>query len=374
MTAALNLRIGSPVGISQNLATNFNNFSLDATTDKVAFAFQTSEAATITKIGFRYGARTGTPPTYIISIQGLSSTTANPDGTIKGGGTPASATFTPPADTTWNGTWQWVTLSNSYAAVRGEELSIVIEYSSGTVDASNFSSFTTTTDCFDERIGGFPYALSSTGSYTAIATAQAVWGYQTSSRTFGFPVISITQTQYSSDSTPDEYGMAFTLPSGWGDTFKLKGVRFIGRTPATNKTITMSIYSGVTGAALLEAVTITRDKYATLGSGQRSHEWFFDKASLDTLSFGTEYVVSFTCGGTSTAFVLNTVDFQSSGDMDSIPLGTNAHLVTRTDAAANFTRDQTKRPMLELIIDDITEPAGGGGGLATSIFGGSVIR
>src|SRR5438105_4685448 len=86
------------------------SFALDQTTDQIEYIFQAAEAITITRLGFRYGTRTGTPPTYQVSLQGVDGTGV-PDGTVKGGGSPASATFTPPADATWDATWRWVTLS-----------------------------------------------------------------------------------------------------------------------------------------------------------------------------------------------------------------------------------------------------------------------
>src|SRR3990167_2686468 len=89
-----------------------NNQGLTSSGHKLGQCFYPQLIDTITHLGFRYGLRTGTPPTYRVSLQALGGA-AKPTGTVLGGGSPASATFTPPADTTWDTTWQWVALTNS---------------------------------------------------------------------------------------------------------------------------------------------------------------------------------------------------------------------------------------------------------------------
>src|SRR5262245_6559267 len=105
----------------------FGTLALNQSTDTMEFIWDSYDnGLVISRLGFRYGTRTGTPPTYRISLQGVDGS-GLPDGTIKGGGSPASATFTPPADTSWNSTWQWINLSNTYTtANRGEKLATVI--------------------------------------------------------------------------------------------------------------------------------------------------------------------------------------------------------------------------------------------------------
>src|SRR5262245_2059365 len=100
-----------------------SNFTLNANNDQVEFVFQVREAVTITRLGFRQGTVTGTSPEFKISLQGVD-TSGNPDGTIKGGGSPAEDLFTPAGGA--NSTWLWKTLDNSYAAAAGEFLASVI--------------------------------------------------------------------------------------------------------------------------------------------------------------------------------------------------------------------------------------------------------
>ncbi len=117
MADAKQMLLGAPAPV--RTALSFSNFSLNQNTDQLEFVFQAPEAITITKLGYRYGVRTGTCPTYIHSLQGVG-TDGNPDGAVKGGGSPASKTFTPPADTTFNGLFKYNTLDNAYTCARGE--------------------------------------------------------------------------------------------------------------------------------------------------------------------------------------------------------------------------------------------------------------
>lgn len=69
-------------------------------------------------------------PVLRISLQGAANR-ITPDGTVKGGGSPASATFTPAVG------FSQITFANSYNPTAGEILSLVCEYSSGTIGGSN---------------------------------------------------------------------------------------------------------------------------------------------------------------------------------------------------------------------------------------------
>ena len=91
----------------------------------------------ITHIGIMPDRIQGTTPTYKASIQGNS--LGLPDGTIKGGGSPASAEFNPSSLSWVIDEVYWIELDNSYTPSSENELIwIVIEYSSGTLDGSNY--------------------------------------------------------------------------------------------------------------------------------------------------------------------------------------------------------------------------------------------
>jgi len=137
--------------------------ALDSATDAAAVVFLAPKAGTITKIHYSVQGVTGTPPTYIVGIEGV--TGAEPDGTYKqNGGNNCTATVS--SFTANNGYLQ--TLDYGYVATAGELLAATIRHSSGTADASNF---------IEVRIGSnsamihgspaSPFGIGYTGSWAA---------------------------------------------------------------------------------------------------------------------------------------------------------------------------------------------------------------
>lgn len=327
-----------------------NNFALNQTTDQIEWIFEATEAATITRLGFRYGARALTPPTYKISLQGVDLATGFPDGTIKGGASPASKTFTPPADTSWDGTWQWITLDNSYACARGELLSIVISYASGTVDASNNSSFT---HSFTVNVGyAVPYAITNdAGTRNKNNSGFAVFGYGSSTKAYGHPCKNLAGQSYSSASTPDEYALGFSLPATWLSSYQVVGLQF-SLDPPAGSTFDIVLYSGTT---VLQNATKDGD-VNTVATVARQHEIYFDESSLSTLSAGTTYRASIAPSG---VVLLPILEVDSAADFEAYEGGQLCFLSTRTDGGAWDADTLTKRPMIDLILADITAPSGG---------------
>lgn len=356
--AAVNLLLGtSPIWAGASGSITFVNFTLDATTDTIEYIFQAPAAGiVITHLGFRYASRTGTVPTYRISLQGV--TDGLPDGTIKGGGSPASATFTPPASTAWNNTWQWIALANSYTTVsRGEPLAIVIDYSSGTINASNCGQWSDSVNGFHGRVA-FPYSIENNAGVRNRSSQQPLFGYKSASVTYGQPWNTFTQTQYSSNSNPNEYGMRFIMPDGSVSSYKVAGIRARITTPAAAKTFDMNLYEGTT---LLQAITIDSDSLRINAQDSNVIDYYFDEATLSTLTPGTVYYASFLSNTTSSNLALavavanNAQDAAVNGDG-------NCWLATRNGGA--WTETTSTRPLMDLILGDIS------GGSSGRIIGG----
>src|SRR5574342_1044592 len=124
-------------------SSGFATSTLNASGIKIAMIWQNPYTSIpYSTVGYYYNSRTGTPPTYKIGLQGVDSS-GNPDGIYKTNGSECSATFTPPADTTWNNTWRTETLTAGYTPAIGEFVALVIEYSSGTINGLNNSEFGT---------------------------------------------------------------------------------------------------------------------------------------------------------------------------------------------------------------------------------------
>lgn len=347
-------------------AVDFQNFTLDASTDAVEWILQADEAATITAVGFRYGARTGTPPTYIVSIQGVDAS-GNPDGTILGGGSPASATFTPPASTAWDGTWRTITLANSIALTRGQVIAIVITYSSGTIDGSNSSSFSTHTRSVGPQQWRIPYLIqNNAGARTRVAYSPNVALYS-ASETFIQPISATSSISVRND-TGVEVAVKFTLPAGAGDTFKIAGVAIAGAFSAA-ASLRVQLYD-TDGTTALQ--TISWDTDALQAASLGVTVIMFNEATLATLSFGSAYRIGIFGLTSGIAGTVAVVDANSAQDLAALPGGSAYSYSSRSGGTGAWADLDTRRPLVDLIFDDWTEPSGGGG--IARLAGGGLVH
>lgn len=329
------------------------NFLHDATTDQSEFIFRAPEPITITKLGYRYGLRALTPPTFKISLQGVDAS-GNPDGTIKGGASPASATFTPPADTTWDNTWRWQTLDNSYTCTRGEALAVVIAYSSGTVSATNNSSFGNTQSATGVSLWGLPYAIQNNAGTRTKQVLMPLFGYASASKVYGYPLSALYAPATGLNTTPDEIALAFNLDSGYGSTFQVAGVRLLW-TQAAATSLRLQLYTGTTVLQSLASF----DCDQTGGAGlTRYVEVYFGDSTLSTLNFGSTYRVGLRPNEATTQ-TFRGITCAAAADLEAYAGGQQFYLSTRTDDGA-WTDDTASRPFIDLILADVTKPSGGG--------------
>lgn len=116
----------SPGAAGPSVAT----LTADSTNAMAATVFQCADAVTITQLGFSYGTRLGTPPTYRLTLQGVNASTGAPDGVPKqgaGGGslsvtgatnaTPIEITVSGSAPAT--GTTVWISSVGGNTAANG---------------------------------------------------------------------------------------------------------------------------------------------------------------------------------------------------------------------------------------------------------------
>lgn len=343
-----------PTATSSSVST----FALNEATDALEFVFASETAAAITRLGFNVSSRTGAQPTYRVSLQGVGAT-GNPDGAVKGGGSPASATFTPAA----NG-WLWVTLSNSYTPALGELLALVIDYSSGAIGGSNFCTFGSRILNLDGAINRFPYHVeNNAGSRSrSNATSVPVYGYGGASTAFGHPANTGVTTGALSGVAGEALALKFTLPSSWGDTFKVAGLKMFCSVNAND-----AVFRLYDGTSVLQSFTLDVDALASSSLG-RVQVMF---TSLSTLSFGSTYRVGIADDTGSGSPQVPYFPLAAAGDADAYPLGQSACL-SYFDGSSTWTDYADRRPFVELILADVTEPAGGGGGGVSGarIFGG----
>lgn len=343
------LTFGGPVPIAAT-GTTLASYSWVNTTDQVEHVFQMPEdrgtrSITITRAGYRLTSVTGTSPQMKISLQGVDAS-GNPDGTIKGGGSPASGLFTPAGSNTWN----WVTLDNSYVAQAGEWLALVIAYNSGTLNGSNFPVIGMTLQAGEGR--GVPYAIQNVAGVRTRQLQLPLWGVGSASRAFGFPVQVLTGTTFSST---NERAMRFTADPTWVTTYQVGYVRAEIITPAAGKTIKAILYDGTTAIA-----TATWDSDAVVQAGvTREITLWFQDATLPTLVAGKEYRVGIQPQDAATNIALYQFDMAAAADLDALPGGQPFYLSTRASGGATaWTDTTTSRPLMELGIVNWTPAPG----------------
>lgn len=330
-----------------------SNHTMDQTTDSLYWVFPAETTSAITRVGFRYGSRTGTPPTFRASLQAIDSSGAK-TGTVLGGGSPASATFTPHADTSWDGTFREITLDNSYTpASINEMIAIVIDYSSGTVDGSNNSSFTRGLSSHQSSTAGIPYhAIVNAGSTTR-STLPVTFAYGTASRWYGYPGIAINnQTVSTSGHRTAQY---LTLPSGNGSTFKVSHVNFIGRPGPGGAALFKAAIWDSAGTEIASSGSIDSDAVASVG-GSTLH-LRVPMTTTPDLSYGTEYYYGIEALSGNT-YGMSCLELGHADHRTAYAGGTSRGFASWNGSA--WSKTNTLMPLCDIILSDITVPSGGG--------------
>lgn len=333
-----------------------------AANDWIEFILTAPEAATITTLKFVYGTRAATPVEHKIGIEGVSATTGQADGVYATGTGECSASFTPPADTSWNGTVRTVTLTGTTCALtRGQKFAITIR-PVGTPDGTNNSSFAYR----QSALGGS--AATGWSDYSIIydggtASRQGFYwpmiAYGNGSRMFGFPLSGYNTPAYNVDSTPDEPALRFQLPLPTGCTTTIAGVTVIAKIPNGSKSIIANLYDGTTAIA---TGTVDTDQVAggngTWGGSQGNMAFFrFTTEPLPELSPNTTYRIGIQPQTASMNMEIEDFVVSSNDDFDAWPLGKQTYFSARTDAGA-WTDTTTKRPGINLLLGTITCSSG----------------
>jgi hypothetical protein len=332
---------------------SFTTLALNSTSRKVAGVFCAPESATITKIGYRVTSVTGVSAKYRFSLQSVDAS-GNPSGTVLGGGSPASGVDTPAG----SNAWREVTLANSYAVTRGDVIAVVIEDDPATSgagndpDASNLATIAYATPALGIR-GGVPVALANTGSWAKDTGAIPVMSFCSSTRSYGQPVLN--ESSVSVSSSGNRWARKLIFPADMGDTYKIIGLRAL-ISPTVGGVIKAGLWSA---GATLNSVSLDTDVIAS--SVYRYVTVYWSDAPA-TLTFGTTYYIG---------FERDTVNFsgigvacQTAADVAALAGATGYCLSTYNGSAWSDT--DTTMPMIFPVLSDITEPAGGAGGLLRS--------
>lgn len=347
---------GAPGPISAT-APSGTVFALNQSTDVLSFIFQAPEAITITRVAIVLPSTSpnGTGTTWIAGLQGVDATNGQPNGTFLGGGTPASVTFTNSGLSTSN--TNWLTLANSYTCTRGQAMAMVVQYSSGTTPSSGTQDLTLLTSTSWAPNMGLPYAITNdNGSVSKVNTSPPAFGIGSSTQAYMFPYKGAFNTAFQVGSNPDEYAIRFKVPDSWCSTYKVSGLRFCGQAPTAGTNNTLVRLYDTDGSTVL--ATFDWDtEIAQSNTTTRLFNLGFTDTTLPTLTAGSVYRVGF-APQTSGTLTVRGITFTSAADGAAYDNGDEVYSSSRTNEGA-WTDDQTMRILGEILLTDLTEPAGG---------------
>lgn len=340
--------------------TSDGDFSLDASGDKVGWIVRAPEAITVDRIALCYNGKTGTPPTYRYSLQGISST-GNPSGTVLGATNNALATLAPTAIS--NDSFHELTLSESVAFSAGEKFSIVAEYSSGTVNGSNFASYRygypNLANNYDFG-DAFGYSLTNTASWTKQIAYLPVVLFGDGTNWYGNPFTGArTARNFSTSSSPSEYGLKFIAPAiGSLATYKIRGLRLglLMSVASNSQTIGLNLYEGGGASDTTQTKTTSIDTDCFMASTSFSPKDLIFDGTAPTLTAGNTYRISMTASSVN-GHSIYTLPLTSATHVSALGWGST---FCRTDrAGGNWTDTDTQVPLVfGMYLEDL---AGSGG-------------
>lgn len=351
--------IPSSFGVRYNPNT-YMELLIDASGERVSFQFQCVEAGTIDTAEFRVVTAAINPLSVIrISLQDVSDTTGNPDGTqdqfrdIPGTAFSAGAWITPgliTSDGTDTGAKRTV--------AKGQWLAVVIEYQTFTaLDSIGISTWAS-----DGRlVNQLAFASTFTAGAWAKTLRQPILAVKRNDGTYPpwnnsiYPWSSVGTSAFGSGSSPDEVGMKFSLPmdsviSGMGGI-----VYFTANTDAAIFTLYDS-----DGSTVLATKSINRSVRVTDTA-------FYLEVVFDTevlLLANTPYRVTVKSSATSLLTVYHAT-VPTAGHLGAVEGGQSWYTTERTDNGA-WTDVTTKRALLTLrlaSVDTVSLVGGDGGGV-----------
>ena len=337
----------------------FTNNTINVVGDKVVFVFRLNEDAVITTVGVRQNTRantTGSSPagytgTVRVGIQTVSTTTGLNSGTWVGG----ASNYVD--GSSWvsanDGTFVQHTLPSTASLSRGVPYAVVAELVTAAASGSVQLSLTYTNQSIN---AGFPYVFDETTTTITKASNQAYgpWMIRSSTKTYGSPVESWTTTSIESDTTPNEIGLGFTIPSGFGTSYTIEGAFVSGHFNTTvDVTVDMTLYQGTTA---LQSTTIDTAQIANFNTSRR-YELPFDSTTLSSLTPGTEYILAIKANDATTAnaFAVREITIPASGDKSAFgDLGFKYY----SRAGGSWTENTTRLPVFGIYVGTVSTTAG----------------
>lgn len=347
MSDAKQIRLGWLTQIS-GVNPSLSTIAFNATNIAVEWVFQSKTNQPITTLYYKQNGLTGAPGTIRLSLQGVDSS-GNPDGVIKSSGNAFATKSLAAGD---NGNVVAVALGSSYTPSLGEDIAQVMDFSSGTFDASNLLTLALQASGMVSK--GFPYVTVNNAGSRTRQTGVPVFGYATASQMYGYPIKGFTAPSFGSGNNPNEYALKFTIPAAWTGTYSLLGVE-MGAALAASQTLTIKLYSGGNAGDTTVLASDTHNTSLATSTGARAHEFVLPNISAVTLTAGSTYRLSVVPGATSQTFYYASV--QNAADWAAMEGGTSLSYSTRN--GGNWTDTDTNRMLFQLIFQDLSVSAGG---------------
>lgn len=338
---------------------NPSNYSLNAAGTGVGCLHFAQYPEAITHIGFPYRSYLGTPVELELKLETTDSD-GLPTGTDVGGGSPTAVRFTPPANSSWNSTFQWFELTNPYTPSRGELLCPTL-IPIGTPDASNYSQVAWR---FDEQFSfatlrNFPYTIYRSGgtwSKGGSSSAGGAVAFRTATRTWGYPTVTTIEAT-TAGTVGHRVAKAFTYQSNMVSTFTVLGFYVQGRPgEAASRTIRCGIWdsSGTALSVRDYSTSITRQNWVS----SRPFMTVFSDSVLPVLSAGTRYYAGLECVESDSRPQLNHTTLALAADRGCFPNGENVAFAEWN--GSSWTETETKWPLIQLMFDEWNGATGGG--------------
>jgi hypothetical protein len=318
--------------------------TLDAAGEYSGVVICAREAMTISHVGFRPGTCTGAP-TADIRIETVDATTGLPTGALWAANTNiVSATLV-------TGTWALEALTASASIARGDTFCLKIAYNNGT---------STQTGAYAGVLISsiLPYRVDNTGSpATALLSTHFNAALGSGATTFYavpglLPASSVANNTFSNSVAGAKRGLKFRVP------FKCRvvGARYFTNGASGNFNIILED----SGGSELSSSSTAYDGnlMAALGTGMA--DCYF--VNSVTLSPATDYRVMVQ-PSSATNCNISTATLPSADYRAAWPHGTNCLYSTYTTAGGYVDTATTQIPVMDLLIDQLDDGAGAGGGL-----------
>lgn len=318
----------SPARFTSNYYMNYGATGvMDAENEKVGFVGRlfTKDGAekTLTTVSWKFGAVTKTNgSTLRVSLQGVSATTGDPDGTVGGVGNDQYATIANANANFVTDGWITATLTGSRTVNNGDLFAVVWDFNGG-FQAGDSVVIGTVVASHAGNIYGQCYARLYEAAWGLLATQtpNLVFGFSDGSfGTFdGAGIFSaLDELSYANNSTPDEYAIKFQVP------FPITIDAIWALCEPDGDTTLLLTYGGSTAS-------IAIDKDQRYGAAQ--HVYVYPLPAHIALSKDTDYYVSIRPDSTTT-IKAGYADVANADYWQAYSGGVNFLLASRTDGGA----------------------------------------